>query len=98
MHSRSPLVDYPRRYIYFTKPEHTFVMRGKNNVMLDFPLNTGYNNYYETYGSQYLSTSGKMRMALRRRQLTPLFRSHYHDLLKAICNFSYEKLELLCEE
>ena len=98
MHNRSNLIDYPRRHIYFTKPESNFVMRGKNNVTLDFPLNVGYNNYYETYGNQYLSTSGKLRMALRRRQLTPLFRSHYHDLLKAICNFSYEKLELLCED
>merc|ERR1712029_932670 len=45
-----------------------------------------------------MSTSGKLHMLLGRKQLTPLFRVHYHDLLKAICNYSYENLELLCEE
>ena len=98
MHNRLPLIDYPRRFIYFTKPEGVFVMKGRNNTSLDFPLNVGYNNYFESYCRQYLSTSGKFKMSLRRKQLIPLFRIHYHDLLKAICNYRYEKLELLCEE
>ena len=27
-----------------------------------------------------------------------MFKLHYHDLLRAICNHRYEKLEMLCEE
>ena len=61
------MIDCPRRFIYFTKPESTFIMHNRNNISLDFPLNIGYNDYYESYAKQYLSASGKLRMAFRRR-------------------------------
>ena len=75
-----------------------FALKSRDGADIDFPLNLGYNNYFEDYCNQYLGSSGKLRRAFRRRQLDPLFLLHYHDLLKAICNHRYEKLEMLCEE
>ena len=95
---RRQIVSQSRRNIYFTRPENMFVVRSRDGAEIDFPLNIGYNNYFENYCNQYLGSTGKLRRAFRRRQLNPLFLLHYHDLLRAICNHRYEKLEMLCEE
>lgn len=64
----------------------------------DFPLNLGYNNFFDHYAMYKGSRSEQARLRMRQKTLTILFRDHYHDLLTAIVSKSYEQLELLCED
>ena len=64
----------------------------------DFPLNIGYNNYFQHYAMYKGTRQEQIKLRLRQKALTLLFRDHYYDLLAAIVSKSYEQLELLCEE
>lgn len=64
---------------------------------LDFPFNIGFNDNFQYY-QQRMSTSSKLKLLFRGRQLEALFLAHFSDLLRAIKSQNYEQLELLCED
>jgi hypothetical protein len=84
------MIKFPQRSFYFAQ-------LAPINKNIDFPLNLGYNDHY-THHAQYRgSLAQRLSLKYRRTSLELQFKRHYLDLLQAICNQSYDSLQVLCE-